>query len=236
MSLSINPLAQLVAAASAAVTKATSELQLPVVGDAASKAKLDATVSRLSGELGSGLNGMSGAAGTALAGMKTQLSGLGNQVQSFVGGANLDSLTSAARVTANGAADIQGTLNKLTGGSLAGGLQSIAGSISKGAGMLNNILSLKRGANLPQAGELILQTGAVTKLRPGSKDDWRVRIDTNWSVFDSQMFKVLENTGGVVWPYMPTINVKTKADYTPINATHSNYSFYSYKNLCIQNI
>ena len=236
MSLSINPLAQLIAAASAAVTRATSEAQLPVVGDAASKAKLDATVSRLSGELGSGLNGMSGAAGTAIAGMKTQLSGLGNQVQSFVGGANLDSLTSAARVTANGAADIQGTLNKLTGGSLAGGLQGLAGSISKGAGMLNNILSLKRGANLPAAGELILQTGAVTKLSPGAKDDWRVRVSTNWSVFDSPMFALLERTGGVVWPYMPNISVKTKANYNPVEATHSNYSFYSYKNSVVEDI
>ena len=81
MALSINPLAQLITASTQAIAKATNEAQaaIPQVSDALSKANLDATISRLSGGIGSGLNGITAGTGSAFDTLK---SGASN----FVGG------------------------------------------------------------------------------------------------------------------------------------------------------
>jgi hypothetical protein len=248
MALSINPLAQLITSSSQAISKATNEAQaaIPQVGDALSKANLDATISRLSGEIGSGLNGLTAGTGSAfgtlksgasnfVAGAGTALGGIGNTIQSTVSG-GISTLQSVAGSTSNITADISGTLNKLTGGNLAGGVQGLAGQISSAAGMLNNFLSLKRGANLPAGAELFLQQGSQIQLQPNAKNDWRVRINAEWNLFNSPLFKLLQNTGGVVWPYTPNITVSTKANYQTIDAIHSNYQFQAYKNSVIDDI
>ncbi len=248
MALSINPLAQLITSSTEAISKATNEANaaLPQVGDALSKANLDATISRLSGEIGSGLNGLTAGASSSfgtlksgasnlVAGAGTALGGIGNTIQSTVSG-GISTLQSVAGSTSNITADISGTLNKLTGGNLAGGLQGLAGQISSAAGMLNNFLSLKRGANLPAGAELFMQQGSQIQLQPNAKNDWRVRINAEWNLFNSPLFKLLQNTGGVVWPYTPSITISTKANYQTIDAVHSNYQFQAYKNSVIDDI
>jgi hypothetical protein len=250
MPLSINPIAQLVASVSEGITKATNEAQaqLPGVADGLSKFNLDAKINSLSGGIGSGLNGLTGSAkgvlgqlsdqasafGNSLPGV-TALGNIGNNISSTISG-GINTLQSVAGSTSNLTADISGTLNKLTGGNLAGGLQSLAGQISSAAGMLNNILSLKRGANLPKGAEAFIKQGTAIKLSPGAKNDWRVRITCQWNIFNSPLFALLENTGGVVWPYLPNITVSTKANYTTIDPTHSNYSFQTYKNSAVDDI
>lgn len=229
---SINPLAQLVASVSSSISQAGP----PSVSSESAKANLDATVGRLGGAVGSGLNSFTaGAQQFASENGATAFAGFGNTVQSNVSNA-FSSLQSVAASTSNVTADIAGSLNKLAGGNLASGLQDIATGISKAAGVLNNVLSLVRGANLPAGGELFIKQGSAIRLLPGSKDDWRVRLDANWKLFDSALFKVLENTGGVVWPYLPQITVSTKANYTQIDPTHSNYPFYAYKNSQVDEI
>ena len=248
MALSINPLAQLITASTQAISKATNEAQaaIPQVGDALSKADLDATISRLSGGIGSGLNGITAGnanafstlkngASSFIAGAGKTLGGIGNTIQSTVSG-GISSLQSVAGSTSNITADISGTLNKLTGGNLAGGVQGLAGQISSAAGMLNNFLSLKRGANLPGGAELFMNQGSQIQLQPNSKNDWRVRINAEWTLFNSPLFARLKSTGGVVWPYTPTITVSTKANYQTIDATHSNYQFQAYKNSVVEDI
>jgi hypothetical protein len=250
MPLSINPIAQLVASVSEGITKATNEAQsrLPGAADGLSKFNLDAKINSLSGGIGSGLNGLTGSAkgafgqlsdkatafGNSLPGASA-LGGIGNSITSTVSG-GINSLQSFAGSTSNLTADISGTLNKLAGGNLAGGLQSLAGTISSAAGMLNNILSLKRGANLPSGAEAFIKQGTAIKLSPGAKNDWRVRITCQWNIFNSPLFALLENTGGVVWPYLPNITVSTKANYTTIDPTHGNYSFQTYKNSAVDDI
>jgi len=254
MALEINPIAQLVASVSDNLTKASNEAQAKLSGsgtDLLGKIGLDGKINALSGGIGSGLNGLSGLAGQAsgLAGQAssqisalgnslpgvTALGGIGNQIQSTISG-GISSLQSAVGSTSNIAADISGGLNKLTGGNLAGGLMSLAGSISSAAGMLNNILSLKRGANLPSGAEAFIKQGTAIKLSPGAKNDWRVRINCQWSIFKSPLFSLLENTGGVVWPYLPNITVSTKANYTTIDPSHGNYSFHAYKSSVVDDI
>lgn len=251
MPLSINPIAQLVASVSESLTKASNEAQskLPNATSALSKANLDSKVSQLSGGIGSGLNGLTGNfgnlsssingvagnLGSNLASAQSALGGVGNTITSRVGGA-LNTLQSVAGSTSNITADISGTINKLTGGNLAGGLMSLAGTISSAAGMLNNVLSLRRGANLPSGAEAFIKQGTAIKLAPGAKNDWRVRITCQWNIFNSPLFSLLEETGGVVWPYMPNITVSTKADYSAINTVHSNYTNYAYRASMIDDI
>ena len=249
MPLPTNPLAQLVASVSEGITKATNEAQaaLPDVSSMLSKANLDSKIASLSGGIGSGLNGLTGSIQSGLSGVQglanqatgalnsSGMGGLASSVQSTVGGA-ISTLQSVAGSTSNIAADISGGLNKLAGGSLAGGLMSLAGSISKAAGMLNNVLSLKRGANLPSGAEAFIKQGTAIKLEPGAKNDWRVRITCQWNIFNSPLFKLLEDTGGVVWPYMPNITVSTKADYDSKSLIHSNYQIHSYKGSSVDDI
>lgn len=243
MALSPNPLAQLVSSVSESISKATNEAQaaLPNATSALSKANLDNKISQLSGSVGSGLNGLTGSiqsmAGDARNALNSVsgMGGIGSAIQSQVGGA-LNTLQSVAGSTSNIAADISGSINKLTGGNLAGGLMSLAGSVSSAAGMLNNILSLKRGANLPSGAEAFIKQGTAIKLAPGAKNDWRVRLTCQWNIFNSPLFSLLEQTGGVVWPYNPNITVSTKAEYNALNAIHSNYTTYSYKHSSVDEI
>jgi hypothetical protein len=102
--------------------------------------------------------------------------------------------------------------------------------------MLNNFLSMRRGANLPAGGELFATNQSTLQLNPAAKNDWRVRINCDWKLFNSQLFTVLESTGGVVWPFTPTVNISTKANYTSAESVHSNYPFQSYKNSVVEDI
>jgi hypothetical protein len=229
----VAPFSQLVAGISENISQATNEGQaaLPDATSVMDKLKLDDKVSDLSGGFKSGLNQLAGGAKN----FGASAMGGNNTIQSAVGGA-VDKLRTVAGSTSNIAADISGTINKLTGGNLAGGLMKAAGEISGAAGMLNNILSLKRGINIPKGAEVFAPQGQAIQLKAGSKDDWRVRINCEWNTFNSPLFGVLKQTGGVVWPYMPNITVSTKAEYNTIPITHANYSQYSYKNSVVDDI
>ena len=227
------PFSTLVAGISEKISQSTNEGQAALQSQVSPQAKeqLDKLSAELSGDIGSGLNGMSG--GSKFDGNSAM--GINNVIQSKVDGV-IDTLRSVAGSTSNIAADISGTLNKLTGGNLAGGLMKAAGEFSAAAGMLNNLLSLKRGVNIPQGAEVFASQGQAIQLQPGSKDDWRVRITCNWNIFNSAMFDRLKDTGGVVWPYLPNITVSTKAEYNAINPVHSNYTQYNYKNSVVEDI
>jgi hypothetical protein len=229
----LSPFSQLVAGISEKVSQATNEGQA-ALQDASSlieKTKLDEKVSDLVAGAKSGLSQLAGDAknfgNSAMGGNIT--------VNSAVSGV-VDKLKSVAGSTSNLGADISGVINKLTGGNLAGGLLKAASSISGAAGMLNNILSLKRGINIPKGAQVFMPQGQAIQLSAGAKDDWRVRITCQWDIFNSPLFAVLQQTGGVVWPYMPNITVSTKAEYSTIPITHANYSQYSYKNSVVDDI
>lgn len=241
MPLSINPLSKLTASLSSSLETAVSQAGGLMNSASAelSKLNLDQTVGRLSAGIGSGLNGITAAAGQAASGLS---SGLGS-VTSALGGitSQAQSLVSKVGATAgslsNITADIASSVDKLGAGNLASGLMSAAGAISKAAGMVNNLLSLKRGMNLPSNGELFQQRGAVVSMTPVPGNDWRVRLNCNWDLFKSPLFdSTLKETGGLVWPYLPTITVSSKANYTQIDPVHNNYPFQAYKSSQIDDI
>jgi hypothetical protein len=95
---------------------------------------------------------------------------------------------------------------------------------------------LKRAVNLPAGAELFKQVGQAIEVRPSNGNDWRVRLNAEWTLFDSPMFSLLQETGGVVWPYLPNITFSTKANYTQIEPVHNNYPFQAYKNSQVDEI
>jgi hypothetical protein len=218
------------------------------------KSNLDSTVGRLSGEIGTGLNGMtasvnglvsnaSGALNGALAGVSGAMGGVGSTIQSLASNATgalggiAGQLGGAAGSISNTAASIGASLNKLglASGGVGGGLASLATSVSSAAGMVNNLLSMARGKNLPSGAELFSQSGAFVKLEAESASDWRVKINANFGLFGSA-FSRLSATGGFVFPYLPQITVSSKANYTQIDPVHSLQPFYAYKNSQVDDI
>jgi hypothetical protein len=69
--------------------------------------------------------------------------------------------------------------------------------------------------------------------------DHRVKIRVPpgyFSQYTSGLNKELEKLGAILFPYTPTINYETKADYVNLNPTHSNFSIYFYKNSSVGSI
>lgn len=251
MALSINPLAQLVTNVSQQVSAASSSASA-AVGEqyASAKASLDSTVNKLSGGVSSGLNGMTASANAAIGdisgkigGAASALKGVGNPIQSNI--SNLQGLASNAVTTAssvagavsNTSAQIGSTLSKLGlgQGGLGSGLINAAAQISSAAGMVNNLLSMARGKNLPSGAELFTQSGAFVEIKPGVADDWRVKLNCNFGLFGGA-FPRLQDTGGMVWPYLPNITVASRANYSNIEPVHNNYPFMAYKNSQVEDI
>lgn len=245
--LSVNPLATLVArfTQETQASIAAAETSAPQISNALDKAKLDEKIARLSGDLGSGLNGAT--ADNLLAAAQTGMGNISSTVSSALNGANLSSLTSsvssltgglqtAAALTSNAASEISTTLNKLGGGSLASGVQNLATGISKGAGVINNLLSLTRAVNLPKGGELFTQTGKGISLSTSDPADWRVRINCDWTLFKGNTLFDQFVDSGVVFPITPNITLSTKANYTAIEPVHNNYPFQAYKNSAVDEI
>jgi hypothetical protein len=244
MPLPTNPLASLIANVNQTISQASNTAGgLSATAASLGTQKVNDTVNRLSGAIGSGLNGFASGAGIGnnIAGSlnsvaNSALSGIANSVQSSIAG-GVTSLQQAAGSISNATADIAGSINKLgIGGDLASGISSLAGTISSVAGQVNNLLSIKRGANLPSGAELFKQTNQRIELRPSTGNDWRVRLNAEWTLFNSPMFTLLKETGGVVWPYLPQITVSTKANYTQIDPTHNNFPFQAYKNSQVDEI
>lgn len=184
------------------------------VNFASQKASLDAKVGQLSGSIGSALNGFTAGSGGGFG---------GNPIQNAIGGLS------------NIASDVGRAINNIGGGGALGGLGQLAGAISSAAGQLNNVLSVFRGRNLPADGELFSQVGAGIQVNPNPGDDWRVRINANFGLFGGA-FGRLQDTGGVVWPYNPSITISTKANYQQIDPVHSNYPFQAYKSSAVESI
>lgn len=123
-------------------------------------------------------------------------------------------------------------------GNLIGGGTGVSGRITtQPAGQLDDPLSQSRAANLPKNGEQFSKISSEINLEASSPDDWRVRINTNWSLFDeNEFFGRLEETGGVVFPFMPEITFSTAANYTNVEPVHSNYAIPVYKNSVVNDI
>jgi len=215
MPLPNNPITRVVQSASNIAGSFANSINggsLPPIGNAEGKAALDATVNRLSGGVGSALNG-------ATAGLQS------------VGGA----LGTAAGQLSNTLGDIGRSINSGGLGGALGSLGAAAGTISSVAGGINNLLGALRGANLPSGGELFKRSAAATTISSAPVNDWRVRINCNFGLLGNGYGRLVE-TGGVVWPYNPKVSISSKANYSSLDLVHNNYPFPAYKNSKIEEI
>ena len=172
--------------------------------------------------------GLTAGAGDRDAGSNTGLGGSGlSAVQSLVSKAQ-----AGAALIANPAAAANLALNKLNASIPAlGKLAGIAGGI-------NNLLGAFRSKNIPTAAESIFSresTGAYVEVKQALVEDWRVRIDCNFDLFDGA-FPRLAGTSGLVWPYLPNITVISKANYTQQDPVHNIQPFQAYKNSQVEDI
>lgn len=96
------------------------------------------------------------------------------------------------------------------------------------------LASAIRSINLPAAGETIGDiVGAISEFTDNTyENDWRVRLSmAKWVAFKNRpVLKPLVESGGLIFPYTPSISIASGATYTPVRPTHSNYSFQAYQN------
>lgn len=137
-----------------------------------------------------------------------------------------------ASIIADPAAAATQALGKITAGIPA------LGKIASLAGGVNNILGLFRSKNIPTAAETVFgseSSAAYVEVKQGLEEDWRVRLDCNFSLFDGA-FPRLADTSGLVWPYLPSITVVSRANYTQIDPVHNIQPFQAYKNSQVEDI
>jgi hypothetical protein len=116
-----------------------------------------------------------------------------------------------------------------------GGAGQIVSNLGSAATALGNgdFLGAIRSANLPAAGELIGNVMAAASLFDSDdSNDWRVRLSMpTWPSFSSSpVLKPLQEVGGLVFPFTPTINIGSTAKYSAVSPTHNNFDFQAYEN------
>jgi hypothetical protein len=136
------------------------------------------------------------------------------------------------------------------GQNLSSNISAAQNAIGAGTGAVNTAMNLKsalnnaynansvssaiRSLNLPAAGEAVGDIFSAISSFGGdaNANDWRVRLSVaNWTSFKSSpVLAPLVDAGGLIFPYTPAINIGSKATYSTIQTTHTNYGFRGYKN------
>lgn len=111
--------------------------------------------------------------------------------------------------------------------------QQLASDIQ--SGNVGRILRTSRSlVNLLNGGT----SGSVSEANFPSSGDWRVRLSMpGHSTFSSSpLLAPLRKTGGLVFPYTPTVNIVHSANYNAIAPTHTNYAIQAYRNSTVDQI
>jgi hypothetical protein len=79
------------------------------------------------------------------------------------------------------------------------------------------------------------------KVSGSDASDWRVKLTTNFEALagddlSDHPFEKLKQTGGMVFPFTPSITMTHKANYTVTDPTHNNFSYQGYKNSSVEDI
>jgi hypothetical protein len=70
----------------------------------------------------------------------------------------------------------------------------------------------------------------------GAGDDWRVKLSLPATFPNDTILSPLVETGGLVFPYTPTILIQHTANYNSLQPIHTNYPFYNYQSSQIEDI
>jgi len=95
------------------------------------------------------------------------------------------------------------------------------------------VMSAIRSIDLPTAGAAVgdIVSAVATFGGDANANDWRVRMSLpTWPSFSSSpVLKPLKDAGGLIFPYTPQITITSKASYTNIPVTHTNYTFKAFQ-------
>jgi hypothetical protein len=114
-------------------------------------------------------------------------------------------------------------------------LAGIGAAATAGIGAAGNALDFisgRRALTLPRAGELVGDVlAAVAVFEDSNIDDWRVRLSLpTWPSFrGNAVLKPLDDVGGMIFPYTPTIQLSSSATYQKMSPVHSNFAFQTYQ-------
>lgn len=121
-------------------------------------------------------------------------------------------------------------------GAVFGAAASAVNTASKLGSALSSstdVLSAIRSINLPAAGEAIGDITSAIAMFNNTDDpnDWRVRLSIpNWvSFLNSPVLAPLRSAHGLIFPYTPTIDIRSTAHYETQSVVHSNSPFYAYQ-------
>jgi hypothetical protein len=126
---------------------------------------------------------------------------------------------------------------------LVGSDASITGYASKAAASVTDFAnpakfgSALRSKFLPKDGMSAAKTftQGESASKPGEKD-WRVRLSVPDNFKENGFLLPLLSTGGLVFPFTPSILMSHSANYTPNNPTHTNYAINSFNYSSIDSI
>lgn len=115
-------------------------------------------------------------------------------------------------------------------------VQSAVSTAGRLAGALNNLsnpaalVSSLRSLSLPKGGELSGRSASAIATMGGAdaNNDWRVRLSIPSAFLDSPVLNPLRNAGGLIFPYTPSINISSSANYEDQAITHQNFQFIYY--------
>ncbi len=124
-------------------------------------------------------------------------------------------------------------------GAATGAIGAVSGAINTASNLgaaleSGDVMSAIRSINLPAAGEAVgdLLEAVAAFGGDDAANDWRVRLSmAKWSSFrSSPVLQPLKDTGGLVFPYTPTVSMASSASYTAVPTTHTNYKFQAFVN------
>lgn len=112
------------------------------------------------------------------------------------------------------------------------GLEFARGAVQEFTGDARGFMRRIRSAGLPQNGIPTQQVQTAARFSTPGEQDWRVKLsmpsDPTYS--SSPLLQPLVTTGGLVFPYTPTMIISHSANYSAVHPVHTNYPFYAYEN------
>lgn len=77
--------------------------------------------------------------------------------------------------------------------------------------------------------------GAAAAWTSSGDIDWRVKLSVPEN-FTGTLMTPIQNAGGFIFPFTPTVNITHTANYNTMDPVHSNYPFLSYENSKVDQI
>lgn len=102
----------------------------------------------------------------------------------------------------------------------------------------NSLASSWRSSNIPVGAEANYDFVTVEAQfsQEASEKDWRVRISCDLIYGNNEFLAPLQETEGMIFPYLPNITISHTANYQQMDIAHLNYPFYAYKNSQVDEI